>query len=240
MKRFRIKRNQLKGVPTSLKHAGGSHLQALGSHSMYVIHNDKLVETEIYFSSGVQNIYLFLDLCKSLSLIHEQFPHVNIDHVQANSISDSNTSHTIPTRPTELPYPDTENNIQKLEFWLLNALEQTVFNTINPLPKMTGKPHKIHLEDDAVFYVAYTPIPIPYHWNEEVKKQLEEDVRLGIIQKAPVGQASDWCMQMVTVAKKDRSPCRTIDFTTEQTLQKRSSLHTITYRTCQKHTTKII
>ena len=97
MKRFRIKRNQLKGVPTSLKHAGGSHLQVLGSHSMYVIHNDKLVETEIYFASGVQNIYLSLDLCKSLSLIHEQFPRVNIDHVQANSISDSNTSHTIPT-----------------------------------------------------------------------------------------------------------------------------------------------
>ena len=35
---------------------------------------------------------------------------------------------------------------------------------------------------------------------------------MGIIQKAPVGEASEWCMRMVTVAKANGSPRRTIDF----------------------------
>ena len=44
---------------------------------------------------------------------------------------------------------------------------------------------------------------------EEVKEQLDEDVRLGIIREAPLGEPSEWCMRMVTVAKKDGKPRRT-------------------------------
>ena len=34
----------------------------------------------------------------------------------------------IPSRPTELPYPPTEENIPKLERWLLVAFSETTFN----------------------------------------------------------------------------------------------------------------
>ena len=61
MARFGITKDSLKTAPNLLKHAGGSLLQVLGSHPIFVIHNDKLVETEIYFASGVTNIYLSLD-----------------------------------------------------------------------------------------------------------------------------------------------------------------------------------
>ena len=35
---------------------------------------------------------------------------------------------------------------------------------------------------------------------------------MGIIRKAPAGETTEWCMRMITVAKKDSSPSRTIDF----------------------------
>ena len=61
-------------------------------------------------------------------------------------------------------------------------------------------------------YAAHTPIPIPHHWKVEVKKQSDSGVRMGIICEAPVGETTEWCMRMVTVAKKDGSLRRTTDF----------------------------
>lgn len=55
-------------------------------------------------------------------------------------------------------------------------------------------------------------MPIPHHWKQKVKEQLDQDEELGIIRKAPVGVATEWCMRMITVPKKDGSPRRTIDF----------------------------
>ena len=209
---FGIQMDSLKTAPNLLKHAGGNLLQVLGSHPIFVLHNDKLVETEIYFASGVTNIYLSLDLCKKLCLIHEQFPHVNIDYAHTNGISNIDSPPLIPERPPTIPFPAIDSNIHKLETWLLQMFQRSTFNTSDHLPTMTGKPHKIHLAKEAIPYVAYTPIPIPHYWKGEVKKQLDEDVRLGILQEAPVGESSDWCMRMVTVAKKDGSPRRTVDF----------------------------
>ena len=213
-------------MQTVLKHAGGSKLQVLGSHSICIIHNGKKIETEVYFVSGVTNIYLSLSLCKKLSLVHEQFPHVNIANSQVSSICKGNAAREIPIRPLELPYPATEDNVLKLEAWLLKEFKDTVFNTRDSLPFMTGQPFKIHLEENAIPYIAHTPIPTPHHWKEDVKKQLDEDVRLGIIRKAPVGKAYDWCMRMVTVPKSDGSPRRTVDFQPLNKFCKREIHHT--------------
>ena len=198
MAHFGITKDSLKTAPNLLKHAGGSLLQVLGSHPIFDIHNDKLVETEIYFASGVTNIYLSLDLCKKLCLIHEQFPRVNIDYAHTNSISRNDSPPLIPERPTKIPNPAIDSNIHKLEAWFLQAFQKSTFNTTDHLPTMTGKPHKIHLDKGALPYVAYTPIPIPHYWKGEVKKQLDEDVRLGILYGAPIGESSDWCMRIVT------------------------------------------
>ena len=63
-----------------------------------------------------------------------------------------------------------------------------------------------------MLYSAQTPLPVPHNWKEEVKAQLDMDEKKGVIQKVPVGELREWCMRMVTVSKKDGSPCRTIDF----------------------------
>ena len=67
-------------------------------------------------------------------------------------------------------------------------------------------------KENAVPFAAHTPIPIPHYWKDEVKRQLEKDIEMGIIRRAPIGEPTEWCMRMVTVSKKDGTPRRTIDF----------------------------
>ena len=87
-----------------------------------------------------------------------------------------------------MPFPATEEFVIQLERWLLDKFT-TKFVTKDLLPLMNGKPHKIHISDKAVSYVAHSPIPVPCHWKEHVKKQQHEDVE--ILRKAPVGKPTE-------------------------------------------------
>lgn len=70
----------------------------------------------------------------------------------------------------------------------------------------------IHLLPDAKPYACHTPASVPKHWEVEVKKQLDEDVKMWILEPVPVGEATEWCARMVVVAKKSGQPRRTIDY----------------------------
>ena len=91
---------------------------------------------------------------------------------------------------------------------------------------MSGKPHKFHLKENAIPFAAHAPVPIPHHWKDEVKRQLEKDIEMGIIRKAPIGEPTEWCMRMVTVSKKDGTPRRTIDFQPINKYCERETHHT--------------
>ena len=58
----------------------------------------------------------------------------------------------------------------------------------------------------------HTPIPVPLHWQEEVKAGLDQDVRLGVIEPVPIGEPVTWCHRMVICGKKNGKPRRTVDF----------------------------
>ena len=74
-------------------------------------------------------------------------------------------------------------------------------------------PAKIHIKPGAVpGNPKRTPIPIPLHWKENIKQQLDDDVAKGVIEPVPVGEPVIWCSQMVVVPKKDGRPRRTVDF----------------------------
>ena len=63
----------------------------------------------------------------------------------------------------------------------------------------------IVFKDDTVPYAIYKSIPIPF----KVKKEIDCDVRLGIIE--PQGTPTKWCARMVVAPKKDGTPRRTVD-----------------------------
>ena len=58
---------------------------------------------------------------------------------------------------------------------------------------------------------TYTPIPFPHHWKKQVKADIDRDVRLGIIEKVPQGDISEWCSRMVVTPKTNGKPRRTVD-----------------------------
>ena len=237
MHQLGLHQNQLKASVQDLKHVGGNKLNVLGSHTTHIHYNDTTLKAEIYFVQGIQNVYLSLNVCKMLHIIPENFPFAiaqpsqisatfeddhNLTESSPNDCmtnnkmeyepsSDANDS--IPMRPEKPPFEPTEDNVPLLQEWLLNQFSKTAFNVnADYLPVMKGKPHKIHLKKDAIPYAAHTPIPIPHHWKDEVKSQLDRDEKMGIIRKAPLGEGSEWCMRMVTVPKSNGTPRRTIDF----------------------------
>ena len=197
-----------------LKHAGGSLLGIIGSYPISVQHQGKTFTTEFYFVKNVTKIYLSLDTCKQIEIIHPNFPNVNINStINAVNTTTNNRAKLLPERPATLPFEPIEENIHKLESWLMDQFSKSTFDiTSQPLPPMSGKPQKLHIIDNATPYAAHSPIPVPHHWKEEVKIQLEKDVEMGILQKVPVGEPTEWCMRMVVVPKKDGKPRRTVDF----------------------------
>ena len=171
-----------------LKHAGGNALTLIGSKSLIIEHNGQSTKTEVYFANGVKTLYLSLDVCKKFKLVHRNFPNVN---VATNNIIHNNLE-TLPKRPDRLPYPPTIDNIQNLENWFLNEFSSTTFNVNKyPLPLMSGPKQHIHLKSNTTPHACHTPIPIPHHWKQKVKEQLDQDKELGIIRKAPVGVATE-------------------------------------------------
>ena len=63
-----------------------------------------------------------------------------------------------------------------------------------------GPPIKIHTREDANPKVVHKPIPIALHWREQVKADLDADVKRGVLEKVPVGVPDTWCARMVNNA----------------------------------------
>ena len=120
-----------------------------------------------------------------------------------------------PDRPEAIPFEPTLANREKLERWFLEYFSSSAFNTCthSPLQSMTGVPMKAIRKKDGTHHPKwYTPIPVPFHWKKQVKADLDRDVRLGIIERVPQGDISEWCSRMVITPKANGKPRRTIDY----------------------------
>ena len=157
-------------------------------------------------------MYLSFTTCKELGLIHAGFPQPS-PVVAGAGLVDDDVGGDIPARPTSMPLQPLEENVARLEEWLLQQFSSSTFNTErHPLKVMQGPPHRIHLQEGARPHTCHTPSSVPKHWAGEVKKQLEDDVKRGVIRPVPAGEATEWCARMVVVAKKSGKPRRTVDF----------------------------
>ena len=78
---------------------------------------------------------------------------------------------------------------------------------------MAGRqpPAHIHLVPNAKPCAHHTPIPVPLHMKEVVKKQIDDDVERGIIERVPANEPAIWCSQMVIMQKKNGTIRRVID-----------------------------
>ena len=216
--------NHMQKSQVVLQHAAGGSMNILGKCDVTIFHGGKCVTEDIYFVSGTNKLFLSLHACKSLGLVDPEFPHHVVDEARNCGAVQYSCNEG---RPTELPYSPTESNVILLKQWLLERFSGSTFNVNRrPFPMMSGKPHHIHLLPDAIPYACHTPITVPKHWENEVKRQIDEDVRAGILRPVPTGDVTEWCARMVVVGKKDGTPRRTVDFQKLNSFCKRETHHT--------------
>ncbi len=76
---------------------------------------------------------------------------------------------------------------------------------------MTREPLHLYVDPDARPFAVHKPALVPIHWQEQVFRDLERDVRLRVLEKVGPNTPVTWCSRMVVAAKADGSPRCTLD-----------------------------
>lgn len=189
-----------------------------------------LLETRqiTYVTDNSDNLFLSREACEQLGMISKSFPTIGEVHHACTTDDSMSTARPTgmtapcdcpkrkqpPPIPTDLPFAATPANKERLQAFLINHYKDSTFNTCEhqPLPMMTGPPIRLMIDADAKPVAHHTPIPVPLHWQDDVKAGLDQDVRLGVIEPVPIGTPVTWCHRMVICAKKTGKPRRTVDF----------------------------
>ena len=76
---------------------------------------------------------------------------------------------------------------------------------------MAGPPIEIHVSPSAKPRAFHTPASISLHWQQQVHADLFRNKALGILERVPHGEPTQWCHRMVIARKHDGTPRRTVD-----------------------------
>jgi len=194
-------------------------LGVMGAVMVKFYFNGRTSRQMVYISNNVEGLFLSQKALQDLDILSENFPHsCNVARSCACTLDDSDNCNCparnpTPERPAEIPFPPTAENVGKLENWFLQTFESSAFNTCEeqPLQEMSGTPVNIRFKEDAKPHAVHTAIPVAHYWKKKVKRDLDRDVKLGIIEPVPQGSISQHCSRMVVTAKKDGSPRRVVD-----------------------------
>ena len=77
---------------------------------------------------------------------------------------------------------------------------------------MNGPPLDFLPQKDTKPVANHVPIPVPWHWHDQVKSELDRDIRLGILAPVPWGTPVLWLSRMLIQLKPvNGKPCRVVD-----------------------------
>ena len=229
MKKLGLTSKDLLPVSLRMRAANNSQINIRGAIlvKMSEPQGKRSTKQMIYITDHVDKLFLSQEACTDLGIVPTGFPTTKCDTTETATASDQDTSvpqeapkhcscprrTTPPPKLNESPIPTTPGNRDKIEAFLLQRYKASTFNTCEhqPLPLMDGPPMRLMIDPDATPTAHHSPIPVPLHWQEEVKAGLDRDIRLGVLEPVPVGEPVTWCHRMVTCAKKNGSLRRTID-----------------------------
>ena len=245
--RLGLRESDLIPVKMKMNAANEDGITIIGATFLHISGtNKKTGETLItrqmtYVTDSSDKLFLSREACEALGIISKSFPEIGecSTSTQAPEYQNGASAPEIascgcpirqppPPPPTSLPFPATEENVPRLRDYLLKYYSSSTFNTCEhqPLPLMEGPPLKLMIDPAAQPVAYHKPVPIPLHWQEEVKKGLDQDVRLGVIEPVPIGEPVTWCHRMVVCAKKNGKPRRTVDFQALNASATRETHHT--------------
>ena len=234
-----------------MRSADNGSIDLMGAIFLELSGNDKngtryTTRQMVYISKGTEEFYLNRSACQDLGIISSKFPiigeHFNMinaaakhdskpdprDNVEPELAPCGCPKRTLPPTYTDPPCELNDANRQQIEDYLLEHFKSSTFNicTHQPLPEMHGPPMRLMVDRTAKPVAIHKAIPVPVHFQEQVKLDLDSDVRLGVIEPVPFGTPTTWCSPMVICPKKDGKPRRTINFSQLNKIASRETHHT--------------
>ena len=169
----------------------------------------KVIETAqiCYVTDVIEGAYLSREACTTLGIIPSDFPRIGSATQQPMSVSsaaasprDEECDCSCPIRtkppplPTALQFPATDANRTALQNWILDRYRSSTFNTCEcqTLPLMVDGPWELQVDDEAKLIAVHKLIPVPLHWQQEVKESIDREVKLGDLKVVPVSAAIEW------------------------------------------------
>ncbi|KAG0712546.1 hypothetical protein GWK47_018255 [Chionoecetes opilio] len=133
-----------------------------------------------------QSLYLSFDTCKGLGLLPPGFPHHAGMVAVTNACGEALQcvarrrlelqANYVPPRARRDPFAPLEENVKRLEEWLLRTFVVEHFQNTerSPLPVMAGTRITSHLLPRAQSYACHIPASVTQAWEAEVKAQLRK------------------------------------------------------------------
>ncbi|KAK3704765.1 hypothetical protein QZH41_000934 [Actinostola sp. cb2023] len=241
VRRLGLSKKDLIPVSTRMHAANNNGIEILGAIILRFSGKSKsnqIRETRqiVYVTDDADKLFLSRETCTALGLIPGNFPTVDETPQPSNSSDAAGQTHqptqlnipesaqhppcdcprrvTPPPKPTQPLFPTIVANRQRLQQWLLDYYKSSTFNTCEHqlLPLMDAVPMRLMVDPDAEPVAHHTPVPVPLHWQADVKAGIDHDISLGVLEPVPVGEPVTWCHRMVVCAKKNGKPRRTVDF----------------------------
>ena len=229
VKKLGLSARDLIPVNMEMHAANDNNIRILGATILRLSGKDSRGEEQstrqmVYVTDNTDRLFLSREACVDLRIIPGTFPTMGEaqETKPTGSINVINTPQEchcprrtkLPPAPTSLPFPATKANREKLQQYLLDYYASSTFNTCEhqTLPLMDSPLMRLMIDPNATPTAHHSPIPVPLHWQDAVKADLDRDVRLGVLEPVPIGEPVTWCHRMVICAKQNGSPRRTIDF----------------------------
>ena len=188
--------------------AQGGRMNCSGSTTFDIKFEGNETSVEALVTKSMHNECLLgWKALQRLRIIHENFPHVLESSCGKNSSVKAVSSQEDPAKAITLQEDDPAKAIKSL---MEEEEFKEVFDTSGELKPMKGGQMTIHLKDGPIEPLhIYVPRRVPYAYMEDVKKTLEEDVALGVLEK--VEGPSEWCSPMTFTRKKNNKIRKLLD-----------------------------
>ena len=233
-------------VPTNHQIIGitDASLGIVGAVLLRIEVDGRVTRQMVHISKRVRGLYLSETALKELGILHNNFQQpmssassstTDVEELcNGDCLGDGDTApcqkRTVtPNRPETIPFPPTSENKGKLKQYLLDVFASSAFNSCSyqTLPEISGEPMTIDMKPNArQASPAYRPIPVPFHFKEQVKKDLDRHVRMGVLEKVPQGEKVEFCSRMLTTTKSNGNPRIVVDFQPLNPLTNREVHHT--------------
>lgn len=143
----------------------------------------------VYVTDTTDKLFLSKQACMELGILPDNFPSFgeaigeSATIISTRSEPDAVTGCDCPRRqappspPSCLPFQATEDNRSQLKEFLKEYYKSSTFNTCKhqQLPMMSGPALELMVDPDATPVAHHTPVPVPLHWQDDVKAGLDQD-----------------------------------------------------------------